>query len=241
MNFQRYGGNSWLVRIYRAWFESKTSLASMWKGNPILTTVIFGLPFGFLMLICYGTFCQDILDADEDEDGNFFIKFLAFVLYIYVYIIMHSLTYIFRKYCSHEEWLKPIMNTLYMYSVYNLMWSSWEYLLYVKIFAKVTLRRQKLLYSDKCRSDIPYIFTFSKCFVLHIYKVLWYNWLYMRNAQCVWDNTKLYSKYIQELGKLSNWNDLLNTVLTIAEYKKSQTYLCVNVYIITHARAYNKL
>ncbi|XP_020298819.1 protein disulfide-isomerase TMX3 isoform X2 [Pseudomyrmex gracilis] len=66
----RYGGNSWLVRIYRAWFESKTSLASMWKGNPILTTVIFGLPFGFLMLICYGTFCQDILDADEDEDEN---------------------------------------------------------------------------------------------------------------------------------------------------------------------------
>lgn len=41
----------------------------MWMGNPILTIVLFGLPAGFLSLICYGIFCPDILDADDDEEG----------------------------------------------------------------------------------------------------------------------------------------------------------------------------
>jgi thioredoxin domain-containing protein 10 len=44
----------------------------MWKGNPILTMVLFGLPAGFLSLICYGICCPDILDADDEEDGNLF-------------------------------------------------------------------------------------------------------------------------------------------------------------------------
>lgn len=49
-------------------------LTEMWKGNPVLTTVIFGLPSGFLMLICYSIHCTDILDADEDDidDGKKF-------------------------------------------------------------------------------------------------------------------------------------------------------------------------
>lgn len=68
--FQRYGGNSLLVRIYRSWFEMKTTLAAMWMGNPILTMVLFGLPAGFLSLICYGICCPDILDADDDEEGK---------------------------------------------------------------------------------------------------------------------------------------------------------------------------
>ncbi|XP_012274366.1 protein disulfide-isomerase TMX3 isoform X2 [Orussus abietinus] len=64
----KYGGNGWLVRIYRSWFETKTTLFLMWKGNPILTMVLFGLPAGFLSLICYGICCPDILDADDDEE-----------------------------------------------------------------------------------------------------------------------------------------------------------------------------
>lgn len=64
----RYGGNSWLIRVYRSWFELKSTLAGMWKGNPVLTMVLFGLPAGFLSLICYGICCPDILDADEEED-----------------------------------------------------------------------------------------------------------------------------------------------------------------------------
>lgn len=63
-----YGGNGWLVRIYRSWFEFRTTLAEMWKGNPILTMVLFGLPFGFLLLICYSICCADILDADDEEE-----------------------------------------------------------------------------------------------------------------------------------------------------------------------------
>ncbi|XP_033209985.1 protein disulfide-isomerase TMX3 [Belonocnema kinseyi] len=76
-NAPRYGGNSWLVHLYRFWFETKTTLGSMWKGNPILTALIFGLPAGFLSLIFYGICCPDILDADdeeEEEEGRNHIK-----------------------------------------------------------------------------------------------------------------------------------------------------------------------
>ena len=77
-HFQRYGGNSWLIRIYRSWFELKTTLSAMWMGNPILTMVLFGLPAGFLSLICYGICCPDILDADDDEEG---INLYCFTVY----------------------------------------------------------------------------------------------------------------------------------------------------------------
>ncbi|XP_044254609.1 protein disulfide-isomerase TMX3 isoform X2 [Tribolium madens] len=63
-----YGGNSLAVRLYRTYFEARTSLADMWRGNPVLTTVLFGLPLGFLSLILYSICCSDILDADEDEE-----------------------------------------------------------------------------------------------------------------------------------------------------------------------------
>ncbi|XP_076661473.1 thioredoxin-related transmembrane protein 3 isoform X1 [Halictus rubicundus] len=67
-NAPRYGGNSWLIHIYRSWFELRTTLAAMWMGNPILTIVVFGLPAGFLSLICYGICCPDILVANDEED-----------------------------------------------------------------------------------------------------------------------------------------------------------------------------
>uniref|UniRef100_A0A224XD20 Protein disulfide-isomerase tmx3 n=1 Tax=Panstrongylus lignarius TaxID=156445 RepID=A0A224XD20_9HEMI len=63
-----YGGNSLPVRLYRTYFEARMSLSEMWRGNPVLTTVLFGLPLGFLSLICYSICCADILDADEDDD-----------------------------------------------------------------------------------------------------------------------------------------------------------------------------
>lgn len=66
-----YGGNSYGVRLYRAYFEAKKSLIEMWIGNPVLTTVLFGLPLGFLSLIMYSVFCGDCLDApEEDEDDH---------------------------------------------------------------------------------------------------------------------------------------------------------------------------
>lgn len=63
-----YGGNGYTVSLYRTYFETRTGLASMWQGNPVLTTVLFGLPLGFLSLILYSICCADILDADEEEE-----------------------------------------------------------------------------------------------------------------------------------------------------------------------------
>ncbi|XP_047113651.1 protein disulfide-isomerase TMX3 isoform X1 [Schistocerca piceifrons] len=63
-----YGGNTLVVRMYRTYFEARTSLAEMWQGNPVLTAVLFGLPLGFLSLICYSICCADIMDADEEEE-----------------------------------------------------------------------------------------------------------------------------------------------------------------------------
>lgn len=63
-----YGGNNLFTRIYRMYFEARTTLSDMWKGNPVLTTLLFGLPLGFLSLILYSICCADILDADEEEE-----------------------------------------------------------------------------------------------------------------------------------------------------------------------------
>lgn len=75
---QVYGGNSLWVRLYRTYFEARRSLSEMWKGNPVLTTVIFGLPLGFLSLIMYSIWCADILDADEEDEPGFSVWNLPF-------------------------------------------------------------------------------------------------------------------------------------------------------------------
>ncbi|XP_075978910.1 protein disulfide-isomerase TMX3-like [Anticarsia gemmatalis] len=65
-----YGGNGWPVRLYRSFFEARTTLTNMWRGNPVLTALVFGLPLGFLSLICYSVCCADILDAEEEEPAE---------------------------------------------------------------------------------------------------------------------------------------------------------------------------
>jgi thioredoxin domain-containing protein 10 len=40
----------------------------MWRGNPVLTSVLFGLPLAFLSLILYSICCADIMDANDEED-----------------------------------------------------------------------------------------------------------------------------------------------------------------------------
>lgn len=65
-----YGGDTYFVRLNRALFEVRRSLKDMWKGNPVLTTVIFGLPMGFLLLIMYSIFCGDCLVTEEDQDED---------------------------------------------------------------------------------------------------------------------------------------------------------------------------
>jgi len=67
-----YGGSSWLVRLYRAYYEAKSALTDMWRGNPVLTAVLLGLPMGFLSLIFYSICCADIMDAEEEEEEEEF-------------------------------------------------------------------------------------------------------------------------------------------------------------------------
>lgn len=62
------GGDTLFYKLYRNYYSMKTSLAGMWKGNPVLTTVLLGLPLGLFSIICYTTCCSDILEAGEDED-----------------------------------------------------------------------------------------------------------------------------------------------------------------------------
>jgi thioredoxin domain-containing protein 10 len=52
------------------YYDASTTLRGMWHGNPVLTTVILGLPLGFLSLICYSIWCADIMDANEDEPSK---------------------------------------------------------------------------------------------------------------------------------------------------------------------------
>lgn len=67
----------------------------MWKGNPVLTAVIFGLPMGFLSLICYSICCADILDADEDEgeegsDRDLNPRKFTHILKKFFYVLVHE-------------------------------------------------------------------------------------------------------------------------------------------------------
>ena len=65
-----YGGSGMLVRLYRSFYEAKTSLYDMWRGNPVLTAVLLGLPLGFLSLIFYSICCADIMDAEEEDEED---------------------------------------------------------------------------------------------------------------------------------------------------------------------------
>ncbi|XP_017863895.1 PREDICTED: protein disulfide-isomerase TMX3 [Drosophila arizonae] len=65
-----YGGDTYFVRVNRALFELKRSLREMWRGNPVLMTVIFGLPLGFLSLIIYSIFCGDCLVTEEEQEED---------------------------------------------------------------------------------------------------------------------------------------------------------------------------
>ena len=65
---QGYGGDSYIMRVSRALFQARSSLEDMWQGNPVLTSLLFGLPLGFLSLIMYSICCTDIMDANEDDE-----------------------------------------------------------------------------------------------------------------------------------------------------------------------------
>ncbi len=67
-DLQPQGGKGYATSLRRTAFEARSSFVQMWKGNPVLTSVLFGLPLGFLSLICYSVCCGDILEASDDEE-----------------------------------------------------------------------------------------------------------------------------------------------------------------------------
>ncbi|XP_017299960.1 protein disulfide-isomerase TMX3 [Diaphorina citri] len=67
---QVYGGNNVGTKLYRMYFDTASSLSDMWRGNPVLMTVLLIVPSMFLLLILYSICCGNILDADEDEEDD---------------------------------------------------------------------------------------------------------------------------------------------------------------------------
>lgn len=65
-----YGGSGVFIQMYRMYYETKKSLVNIWVSNPAVASVLFGLPLGFLLLICYSTCCTDIMDASDDDDDD---------------------------------------------------------------------------------------------------------------------------------------------------------------------------
>ncbi|UYV83636.1 TMX3 [Cordylochernes scorpioides] len=63
-----YGGNTYFYRLYSNYFEIKTSLLTMWQGNPLLTIVLLGMPVGVLSIIIYTSCCAGLMEADDDEE-----------------------------------------------------------------------------------------------------------------------------------------------------------------------------
>lgn len=69
--FQASGGNRIHHRFIRMCYDGYSSVAGMYKGNPVLTLLVFGLPLSFLSIILYSSCCSDVFDApEENEDGE---------------------------------------------------------------------------------------------------------------------------------------------------------------------------
>ncbi|KAH9424021.1 Protein disulfide-isomerase tmx3 [Dermatophagoides pteronyssinus] len=62
-----YGGDSYIHRIIRLFFDTLTTILTMYQGNPVLTLLLLGLPSSFLAIIVYMTCCSDFLDARDDD------------------------------------------------------------------------------------------------------------------------------------------------------------------------------
>ncbi|XP_028392560.1 protein disulfide-isomerase TMX3-like [Dendronephthya gigantea] len=71
-----HGGKSFFVRIWRIWWDVRSSAKEIWASSPLMAVVIFGLPFlvfGFLvvMICCLeGPSDDEHQDTGEHQEGN---------------------------------------------------------------------------------------------------------------------------------------------------------------------------
>ena len=63
-----YGGNDLWTRTKRRSMDAIYNLYNMYQGNPVLTLLMFGLPFMFLSFILYSACCTDFMDGAEPEE-----------------------------------------------------------------------------------------------------------------------------------------------------------------------------
>lgn len=61
------GGNGYWTQGKRMLFDFTSSVAEMYRGNPLLLLLLFGLPFLFFCFILYSIFFTDFADAPEYE------------------------------------------------------------------------------------------------------------------------------------------------------------------------------
>ncbi|XP_072396376.1 protein disulfide-isomerase tmx3a-like [Diabrotica undecimpunctata] len=71
LSLPTYGGNSFFVRLYRGFFETKTIIKDMWQSNPIMTSLIFIIPLMFLSFIFYTLCFADVIGAEEEEEEEY--------------------------------------------------------------------------------------------------------------------------------------------------------------------------
>ncbi|RWS03494.1 protein disulfide-isomerase TMX3-like protein, partial [Dinothrombium tinctorium] len=62
------GGDSIHHRAMRMVYEGFTTLMMMYKGNPILTLLVFGLPLSFLAVIVYTSCFSEMTEANEEDE-----------------------------------------------------------------------------------------------------------------------------------------------------------------------------
>ncbi|XP_071480016.1 protein disulfide-isomerase TMX3-like [Diadema antillarum] len=60
------GGNSFLRKIYRVFYEIVKSIVMMWLGQPILMTLLIALPTILISFICYSICTAEPIDEDAD-------------------------------------------------------------------------------------------------------------------------------------------------------------------------------
>ncbi|XP_015785505.1 protein disulfide-isomerase TMX3 [Tetranychus urticae] len=70
INLRPSGGDGYHHRLIRWAYDGYSSLTNMYKGNPILTLLVFGLPMIFLSIILYSSCCSDVFEAREEDDED---------------------------------------------------------------------------------------------------------------------------------------------------------------------------
>lgn len=67
-----HGGSSLSLELFRRLFNYQSMFVRMFKSNPLLTSLVMGLPTLILSFVVYMTCCQDeqVFEEEEDEDDG---------------------------------------------------------------------------------------------------------------------------------------------------------------------------